>query len=900
MCVGSINQALLECQRVLPIDTFFVDLSSKKLTVNINGGDESVVEHVRQSVCKVLEIYDCQSNEITIVETLPASNDVVTAIKKTVRSRWFLAFVGIGTGVTLMILSLVMGTMPLVLMIPITAMSVLLTLAIGAEFYKGAAKDLFKTRVLTMDTLFAISTLTVISVSIATFVFPWLPMMLDAGLLIFGFRHLGLAIEGSIEQTMEVSARFKDRLPRKVHTVINESLVEALLISVEPGDVLRIEPGELIPVDGTCDVDDSEIIDTIVTGSTVPRHIVRGEQLLAGMYLAQGAQPIHIRVTARASQSYLMALDDNIERANTNKLYDLCLMTENRALQHNKLYMELKTDLSLKYTVLDHSGTPKTGIIEKSRLKYELIDPLTVNQLNPIYADILKITSKNGHTKNDEQGRFEAATNRILQYFIPTVFISALLSVVVISYFFSLALAIQCAVAVLVSACPCTLGFITPLAVKFGMNKATQYGVEFKSTKILQEAEQIDRVVFDLFGTLTIGVPTVSKYGVMPDSKLSTEDLLAYFAVLEKGSAHLMAKAICDFVCKEKKTVSPEMVVTCLDTSHHSGLTAVINGEKYTLGNQNMMTTVGIDIRDIQNRLQPEVGASVIYLARSNQLIGYMVLTDKLRDDACHVVKSLKLLGKEVFLCTGADGESAAYYASLLDISPDNIRANCVGAAAGQLSQSDDKRAYINQLKQGGHQVAMIGDAVNDTCAIAVSDFGIAIKSRASDEITRQQAGAVIQSGSLLPVLNAFAVSRQTVNHIKQNLEFSLVYNILAMLVASGLLLTIGVTLNPGVGVGLMILQSSLLLFNANRFRHQTLVDLPQLLDSEEYPTSSYRKAFAHMPALISRPKSSSTDCRGEGLDATPNNSARRQAGFTSVDRNAPFEGGSNPVLSPI
>ena len=647
---------------------------------------------------------------------------------------------------------------------------------------------------------------------------------------------------------MEVSARFKDRLPRKVMTVDNLSLLEKLLISVEPGDVLRIESGGLIPVDGICDVDDSEIIDTIVTGSTLPRRIVRGEQLLAGMYLAKGAQPMHMRVTAIASQSYLMELDDNLDRANTNKLYDLSLMSESMPLQHNKLYIAFNADLSLKYTVLDSLGAIQTGIIEKNKLKYELTAPLTIEQLNPIYSDILQITSKNGHTKNEEEGRFEAATNKVLQYFIPTVLMSAILSVVVISYFFSLALAIQCAVAVLVSACPCTLGFITPLAVKFGMNKAAKYGVEFKSTKILQEAEQIDRVVFDLFGTLTVGVPTVHTFGVMPDSGLSTDDLLDYFSVLEKGSSHLMAKAIWDYVNKTKKAPSSDIMVTDIDTSNHAGISAVIHGDKYTLGNQNMMHAAGIDIQSLQGRWQTESSASVVYLARASKLIGYIILKDRLRDDAYHVVQSLKSLGKEVYLCTGADKRTAEQYAALLDISSDHIRADCVGAASGHLSQRDDKRAFINYLKQDGHQVGMIGDAVNDTCAIAVSDFGIAVKSRASDEITRQQAGAVIQGGKLLPVVNAFAVSRQTVGHIKQNLLFSLFYNLGAMLVASGLLLTIGVTLNPSVGVALMILQSSLLLFNAYRFKQQALINLPQKQDPSGHPTSSYRMATDRMP----------------------------------------------------
>ncbi len=166
-----------------------------------------------------------------------------------------------------------------------------------------------------------------------------------------------------------------------------------------------------------------------------------------------------------------------------------------------------------------------------------------------------------------------------------------------------------------------------------------------------------------------------------------------------------------------------------------------------------------------------------------------------------------------------------------------NVRVNYV---------SDDKKHFIDELKKH-HRVAMVGDAANDTLAIAASDFGIAVKSMGGDAMTQQEAGAVIQmqSESLLPVASAFAVAKQTVSNIKQSLILSLSYNLGAMLIASGLL----VTLNPGVGVALMILQTSLILFNAYRFKQQKLSHLEHVSSTDAFPEkSSYYNLIASKP----------------------------------------------------
>jgi len=285
-----------------------------------------------------------------------------------------------------------------------------------------------------------------------------------------------------------------------------------------------------------------------------------------------------------------------------------------------------------------------------------------------------------------------------------------------------------------------------------------------------------------------------------------------------------------------------------VDKTNHSGLTGFIQGEEYVLGNQQMMNDQGVDMQQIEKKCPSiDVGDSLIYLARAKKVIGYVVLTDPLRDDALRTVNALKSMKKRIYLCTGADEATALRYAKKLGISPENTYAACVGADTSPLLRN--KKSYIQQLRKGGHRVCMIGDAANDAVAVAASDFGIAIKSKGGDDITQQEAGAVIQSGSLLPLVGAFAVAKQTVNNIKQNLVASVIYNALTMMITGGLLLAVGVVLNPGVGVALMMFQTSLILLNAYRFKQQKCVHLQEKSPIEPEPsTSSHQRLSASMP----------------------------------------------------
>lgn len=744
MCVRPIEDVLRTCQQELYIKSFSVCHEEQTLTIVM----EDVAHSAEDLFIRIQTVLDSKGI-ICVKESILA---------KTSRHHWLLGTLGIVSGLLVILIPMLFVALPFYATMLMASFSVLFTLILGAKSYQAAAKKLIKTRALTMDTLFSISTITVLVVSVAAFFFPWLPTMYDVGLLIFGFRHLGLAIEKSIKKTTGLRQMFKDRLPQEVKQWMNDCYSASALSKVAPGARLLILPGEIIPLDGYSDTESSTILETIVTGNPLPRRIKKGEPVLAGMYLAEGAQPLEMVVTANVKQCYLTRLDERIAEANVAKA------------------------------------------------------PL------------------------------ETAANQMLEYFIPMVLLIAVVSGLLVTEFFSVALGIHCAVAVLVSACPCTLGLITPLAVKIGMNKAAEYGVLFKSAKSLQDAEQMDAIVFDLHGTLTKGEFSVRKHGFDMSYSLSEEKVFRLFALLEKNSTHLMARAVCEFVQSKNITLPEGASVTGVDTSHHSGVKAVINNLNYTVGNQKMMDDEGIDTSLFQKEravVDLEPGDTVIYLAEGKRAIGYMVLTDPLRENARDVVDWLKKMGKDVYLNTGAHDATAQRYARLLGIARENT---CTE------SPSVEKAEYIRELKARGRYVAMVGDAANDTLAIAASDFGIAMKSRAGDPMTQQEASAVVQSGSLFPVLTAFAVSSQSVGNIKQNLLISFSYNLFAMVLASGLLLSYGVMLNPSVGVLLMIVQTSLILLNAYRFKSEKLEHLASFRDSNPSVSNSYRMAMNKIP----------------------------------------------------
>lgn len=762
----TVEKAISECT-TLKIESYTApDLLNKEMLVTVaeENKDDATLITLFQTCMEDVGI-DCTLAE-NEDETIP-DNQIAPGIgsssqnkhnknqllnkKKIIRSHLIKGILGTLFGVGLMALMVSGVGIPFAVMAGLAVSTSLFTLYLGMDSYKEAFKKLTKSKTLTMDTLFTVSTITAIGVSIASLFVPWLPMMFDAGIMIFGFRHLGKALEESLKQKIASSLHFKERAPatikkEEIDTTGRKIYKACALKLIKENDIIKVKKGEVIPTDGILVSEEGMIYKTILTGAIYPSHLKKDSKLLAGMRVADNTPFILMKVTKPAAHSYLARLDEQIIKANSEKA--------------------------------------------------------------PI----------------------ETATTRILQYVVPSILGLATIAGLGLSII-NLALGIQLAITMLVSFCPCTLGFITPLAFNAGIAKALENGVQFKSGKALQKAANVNAIAFDLTGTLTLGIPKVNYYQLSAKNKISEKQFFNYLEALEKNSSHPIAEAISAYA--NKKFANNVCIATHVDTRHHAGISGIIDRKLCLVGNRQFMMEHGIDVSHFDRELKKRDAEQVVYLAKDKKPMGYVTLKDPLKKDAEFVVNDLKKKGIAPYIITGADEATAKRHAKNLHIPEDHVFANCVGSA---INKTDRTKAQCIAALQTQHKhVAMVGDAINDTVAMVKSDFSIAVQSTASDEITQQQAGAVIKNTSLLPVLTTFAVAHETVKSIKQNLLASLAYNSTVML-TTGILVGIGFSINPGIGVALMVLQTSLILLNQYRIKRKELTHIRAASQIKQQP----------------------------------------------------------------
>ncbi|MGL5741790.1 MAG: HAD-IC family P-type ATPase [Legionella sp.] len=737
-------------------------------------------------------------------------------------NHWFKAALGLVYGVALLVLAIGGFNIPLIAYYAITGLSTLMTLYLGRSVYQSAWRALLAKKWDT-TTLYAISTLTIVAVSIVSLFVPGFPMMFEAAPLVLAFWHLAEGVEHTLVEEINKELDVRDCIAPLV-TLKGKPNQEISVKNLIPNDIILLKKGEVIPVDGVL-TQTALLYTTRIDGSPLLKEFKPGDAVKAGMRLADHIPALELRVTKTYQNSYLSLIAKNISKA------------------------------------------------------------------------------------HQEKAPIELFANKVLKYFIPYLLATAVISGIIIGTVFTPALAIQCVVSVLVSACPCALSLITPMAVKIGMKKASEQGIQFKNGKALQAAADIDTVVFDLNGTLTQGNIVVDKL------QITDKKFLRHIALLESQSDHPVAQIIQSFIAKQNTNeylniasngllesqldhpatkiiqsfitdnirTNESLDISSIDKSHHSGIKGIINGEMFMVGTKDMLMANGSTTFDKPYH-NPANGS--VYIVRGTKVIGQIALTDPLRPDAIATVKHLQRLGKTVHICTGSDQATAEKYAALLGISKNNICANTVGATAkdGKVS----KASYIQKLQREGHKVAMVGDAANDVAAIAYAYLGIAVKSNIGDEITQQHAGVVVQQGLLFPIATAFDVAEKTKQNIMQNLFVSLTYNSLITIVAAGLFVALGFTMNPALGVALVVLESAIVLGNLYRFKHQDIVSATteNSVTNEEVPEHSTAKVLDALD--YSSQLEADLDCAA----ATPFAHSKTRNFFTTFkEHHSPHEG---------
>lgn len=835
VCTTSINTALAEYIEKFPssnIKRFYINAITHTLIVDIEGNDskEQIYAELKSILKGVGQTCIMDADEITNDSSSSAKPSVswFAWFNQKTRSHAVLGTLGVIAGLLLLLLPLFISSLPFIAMICIGIVSTLITAFIGAEFYRKAMKQI-EIREPAMDTLFALSTLIVISVSIAAFFVPGLSMMFETGLLIFGFRHLGLAIRDSVYQSMGVRARFQDTVPSHVLKYIDGEYISTPINELKPNDEILILPNnQMLPIDGCYidEPDDTRFVSIInIKGDTKPKRIMPGDRLLAGMILQPNQKPMRMKVDMSgyalkwASQPPTDAKiksQEIIIYREAGQLY-FAAKKETKNTENNVericLPFDIEDDL-LKTLSLDVQQKIYTFAASKGFDK-------------PVRNSYLERVDRSIDVVEAQKGPLKIMTEQVLRYIVPSVFVIALLVGAILACFFPWTIALVCAVGVLVSICPCSMGLITPLAITIGKQKA----VDIIFNQSIEGAAAIDCVVFDYHGTFTQEKFQASDPIVL-DSDLTKAKCDAYWALLEERAKHLFGHVIYEKVggAKALKTAAAaELKLSSLDQTHHSGLTGIINGDKYIIGNIKMLED-HIDSSTLKQLIKkPEPGQ--IYLVREtfdaikpkHTILSSIVIEAPIRSDAEQMLDLLRAKGIEVKMCTGADKITALAATKKLKIPVESVRFTQTAAM---------KADYIKELKAQGYRVLMVGDAINDSVAMAASDFSIAMNHQGGNKVTVQLASAVIETGKLIPIVTAIEISKQTVANIKQTLIFSLIYNVIAILLTTFLLLATGIVLNPGICAAIMIVQTCLILLNLFRFQQQPL---PHLVNPQTY-----------------------------------------------------------------
>ena len=366
-------------------------------------------------------------------------------------------------------------------------------------------------------------------------------------------------------------------------------------------------------------------------------------------------------------------------------------------------------------------------------------------------------------------------------------------------------------VAVLVIACPCSLGLATPTAIIAGIGNGASKGILIKDAESLQVAAKVDAIVMDKTGTLTEGKPVVVESVWDPALALEatdSQDLRDVLFSLEKQSDHPLAESVCASLrgCSQ-------LPVTGFEAILGKGISGLVDGTRYYVGNLDLLQTVVPKPEEVSVsplledslHLWMDEGYTITLLFDAKRLYAVLALADDLRDSAVQAVKVLQERGLEVHMLTGDNEVSARRTAAETGIR--HVQAHVL---------PEDKARYVAHLQSAGKKVAMVGDGINDSAALAQADLGIAMGS--GSDIAIHAAQVTIVSSDLGKIRQLIRLSRRTVSIIRENLFWAFFYNLAAVPLAAGVLYPFtGWLLNPMIAAACMALSSICVVSNSLR-----------------------------------------------------------------------------------
>jgi Cu+-exporting ATPase len=395
--------------------------------------------------------------------------------------------------------------------------------------------------------------------------------------------------------------------------------------------------------------------------------------------------------------------------------------------------------------------------------------------------------------------------DKISGVFVPAVILIAVVSSIVwLALGQSFEFALSIGISVLVISCPCALGLATPVAIMVGTGQGALHGILIKSAEALETAHTVNTVVLDKTGTITQGKPVVTD--IITAENITEDNLLILAASIEKPSEHPLAEAITEKSDERKLKLKQ---TEKFEPLAGYGISAYIDGKKYSAGNIKMMKHLNIDIGDferISDKLA-EDGKTPLYFAQGNKLLGVIAAADIVKPTSSEAIEQFKQMGIDVVMLTGDNKRTAEAIKKQLSI--DKVIAEVL---------PDDKESEIRRIQESGKKVAMIGDGINDAPALARADVGIAIG--AGTDIAIESADIVLMKNDLLDAVTAVKLSKQVIKNIKENLFWAFFYNSIGIPIAAGLFyFAFGWKLNPMFAAAAMSLSSVCVVSNALRLK---------------------------------------------------------------------------------
>ncbi len=545
----------------------------------------------------------------------------------------------------------------------------------------------------------------------------------EATAVILTLVLLGQLLEAKAHsQTSSAIKELMKMAPSEATLIVDGQDKKVSIHEIKKGDLIRVKPGEKIPVDGFLKEGSSSIDESMITGEPIPVDKSIDDKLSAG--------------TINGTQTFVMVAE---KVGNDTLLAQIIQMVSDAS--RSKAPIQKLADTISKYFV-------------------------------PIVLGISFITFISWSIWGPEPAFVYAFVN---------------------------------AIAVLIIACPCALGLATPMSVMVGVGKGAQSGILIKNAEALEKINKIDVLITDKTGTLTEGKPSVES--VFTVKEMNKDKVLQFIVSLNQNSEHPLAEAVVKY---GKKHGIDFLATQNFNSITGKGVVGEINNEPVAIGNDKLMKELNhnISVELLQNaQNEQENGKTVSFIAINSKVVGYLVISDSIKESSKKAIEEMHQKGIKVIMMTGDNEKTAQSVADYLSI--DEFYAGCL---------PNDKLDKIKKLQKSGLIVAMTGDGINDAPALAQSDIGISMGT--GTDVAIESSEITLIKGDLLGIVKAYNLSHSVMRNIKQNLFFAFIYNMLGVPIAAGLLFPVfGILLSPMIAATAMSFSSVSVIANSLRLK---------------------------------------------------------------------------------